>query len=127
MNSFTDVVGVFTQGSNFIIIPTAGLGTPLRIVSVAGNSVLAPPTGLLTTPDALLSSQESNPISIVVQCTDVPLNTAITVTVSPANGAPAVSAVGTNTTGTLESSTATVSINIPRGGGYISASAAISN
>jgi hypothetical protein len=38
-----------------------------------------------------------------------------------------VSAVGNNNAGTLASSTATISINIPRGGGLIYATAAMGN
>jgi len=45
------------------------------------------------------------------------------VSVKPANGA-AVSATGYNTTGTQASSTATISIVMPRGGGLIYATAA---
>ena len=69
--------------------------------------VSASPTGILTTPDAVLSALQSNPISIVVQCANIPLNTQITVTVTPVNGPP-VTATGYNNTGTLASSTATV-------------------
>jgi hypothetical protein len=61
-----------------------------------------------------------------VQCSNIPLNTAITVTVTPVSSTP-VSAVGYNSTGTTGSSTATISITIPRGGGLISASAATGN
>jgi hypothetical protein len=48
------------------------------------------------------------------------------VTVKPANGS-TVSAVGYNTTGTLASSTATVLMNMPRGGGIIYATATTGN
>ncbi len=63
--------------------------------------------------------------AIVVHCSNIPLNTQITVSVKPANGT-AVSATGLNT-GTLTSSTATVSIVMPRGGGIIYATAATGN
>ena len=86
-------------------------------------SVSASPTGIVTTPDAVISAQQSNPIAIAVQCTAIPLGTQITVTVTPVNGPP-ISATGYNNTGTQASSTATVSITMPRGGGFISASAA---
>jgi hypothetical protein len=81
---------------------------------------------VLSTPDAVLSAQQNNPIPIVVSCANLPLNTLITVTVKPASGS-SVSAVGYNTAGTLASSMATVSIVIPRGGGLIYATAATSN
>jgi hypothetical protein len=117
---------VFSQGSQFVVVPTAGSGTQLTITSVAGVPVPASPTGLVTTPDVVLSAQQSNPISVVVQCSNVPLNTQITVTVRPANG-PFVNATGYNSAGTQASSTATVSITMPRDGGLISASAATGN
>jgi hypothetical protein len=118
--------GVFTQGFQPIIIPVAGQGVQLSIASVAGAAVSATPNGQLVTPDAIISGQQANPIPIVVNCANLPLNTLITVTVKPASGA-SVSAVGYNTTGTLASSTATVSLTMPRGGGIIYATAATSN
>ena len=125
LNSFAGTVasGVFSQGSQFVVIPTAGSGTQLTITSVGGVSVSASPTGIVTTPDAVISAQQSNPIAIVVQCAAIPLGTQITVTVTPVNGPP-ISATGYNNTGTQAASTATVSITMPRGGGFISASAA---
>jgi hypothetical protein len=120
------IAGVFTQGSQFIIIPTPGQGAQLTVASVAGVPVSASPTGVLATPDAVLSAQQANPVVIVVSCANLPLNTPITVTVKPATGA-AVSAVGSNSTGTAAASTATVLINMPRGGGLIYATAATSN
>lgn len=118
--------GQFTQGSQFIIIPTAGQLPQLTVTSVGGVPVSASPTGVLSTPDAVLSAQQNNPIPIVVSCANLPLNSQITVSVKPASGA-AVSATGLNSTGTVSSSTATISIVIPRGGGVIYATAATSN
>jgi hypothetical protein len=120
------ISGVFTQGSQFIIIPTSGQLPQLTVTSVGGVAVSASPTGALSTPDAVLSAQQNNPIPIVVSCANLPLNTPITASVAPANGTP-VSATGYNTTGTLSSSTATISIVMPRGGGLIYATAATSN
>lgn len=120
------VSGQFTSGSQFIIIPTSGQLPQLTVTSVGGVPVSASPTGVLSTPDAVLSAQQNNPIPIVVNCVNVPLNSQITVSVKPASGA-AVSATGLNNTGTLSSSTATISIVIPRGGGLIYATAATSN
>ena len=126
-NSFGGgITGIFTQGFQPIIIPTAGQEVQLSIASIAGASVSATPNGQLVSPDALISGQQANPIPVVVQCANLPLNTLITVTVKPASSSP-VSAVGYNTTGTLASSTATVSLNMPRGGGIIYATAATGN
>ena len=118
--------GVVSQGFQPIIIPVAGQGVQLSIASVAGAAVSATPNGQLVTPDAIISGQQANPIPIVVNCANLPLNTLITVTVKPASGA-SVSAVGYNTAGTLASSTATVSLTMPRGGGIIYATAATGN
>ena len=63
-----------------------------------------------------------NPIPVVVNCTNLPLNSEITVKVQPANGA-SVTAVGLNNAGTLAASTATIAVNMPRGGGIIYATA----
>jgi len=117
---------VFSQGFQPIIIPSAGQLPQLMVISVGGVPISPSPTGVLSTPDAVLSAQQNNPIPIIVSCASLPLNTLITVSVKPANGA-AVSATGYNTTGTLASSTATVSINMPRGGGLIYATAATSH
>ena len=98
----------------------------MAIASVGGVAVAANPSGVLVTPDAIIAGQQANPIAIVVHCSNLPLNTPITVTVRPANGS-SVSAVGYNSTGTQASSTATVSLNMPRGGGILYATAATGN
>ena len=120
------IAGVLSEGFQPIIIPSIGQLPQLTVTSVGGVPVSASPTGTLSTPDAVLSAQQNNPIPIVVRCSNLPLNTQITVSVKPANGA-AVSATGLNNTGTLSSSTATVLINMPRGGGLIYATAATGN
>jgi hypothetical protein len=118
--------GTVSQGFQPIIIPEAGQGIQLAIASVGGVAVPANPSGVLVTPDAIIAGQQANPIAIVVHCSNLPLNTPIFVTVRPANGS-AVSAVGYNNAGTQASSTATVSLNMPRGGGILFATAATGN
>jgi hypothetical protein len=126
LNNFVGTVDIsYTQGTQFVIIPTNGPGAQLTITSVGGVPISASPTGVITTPDAVIPALQANPIPIVVQCTNIPTNTQITVTVTPVNG-PAVSATGHNNTGTLASSSATVWITMPHGGGFISATAATS-
>jgi hypothetical protein len=117
------ISGAFTQGSQFIIIPSAGQLPQLTVTSVGGVPVSASPSGVLSTPDAVLSAQQNTPIPIIVSCANLPLNTLITVSLAPMNGVP-INAMGYNTTGTQASSTATISINMPRGGGLIYATAA---
>ena len=89
---------------------------------MTGTPIATPPTGLLSNPDVVISGQQANPISVVVSCANLALNTPITVSVKPLYGS-AVSVVGYNNTGTQASSTATVSLNMPRGGGLIYATA----
>lgn len=121
VNTFTGYFsGVPSLGSQFVIIPVAGQLPQLTVTGVGGVSISGSPTGVLTTPDAVLSAQQNNPVPIVVTCSNLPLNTLITVSVKPANG-PAISATGYNTSGTSDASTATTPIVMPRGGGLISA------
>ena len=120
------VSGQFSSGFQPIIIPSAGQLPQLTVTSVGGVPVSASPTGVLSTPDAVISAQQSNPMPFVVNCANLPLGTAITVTIKPISGS-SVSAAGNNNSGTLASSTATISINIPRGGGLIYATAAAGN
>ena len=125
-NNFGNLPAFASVGFQPIIIPAAGQGVQLSIASIAGASVSATPNGLLVSPDAIISSQQTNPIPVSVHCSNLPLNSPVTVTVKPASGSP-VSAIGYNSTGSLASSTATVSIAMPRGGGFIYATAATSN
>jgi hypothetical protein len=118
--------GVTTRGYTGIIFLPTNQQPRLVITSIAGQPVSPNPTGSVATPDSLISSQQSNPVSIVVNCSNVPLNSDIVVEVRPANGT-YVSAVGHNNSGTLASSTATVLLNMPRGGGTIQAKVAALN
>ena len=120
------ISGAFTFGAQFVIVPITGQIPQLTVTSIGGIAVSASPAGALSTPDAVLSAQQNNPIPVVVSCANLPLNTQITVSVKPSYGT-AVTATGYNTTGTLVSSTATISIVIPRGGGLIYATAATAN
>jgi hypothetical protein len=119
------VSGVFTSGFQPIIIPAAGQGAQLTVATVGGVAIPVNPSGVVATPDAVISAQQASPIPIVVRCANLPLNIPITVTVKPASGS-AVSAVGYNSAGTQASSTATVSLIMPRGGGIIYATAVVS-
>ena len=118
------VVGVFTQGFQPIILPAAGQGIQLAIASVAGGSVPANPSSSLANPAVIVPAQQASSVPVVVQCFNVPLNTPITVTARPANGA-AVSASGLNSSGTTTASTATVNLNLPRGSGILMAKASV--
>lgn len=126
-NSFAgNILGSFSLGFQPIIIPAPGQGVQLSVSTIGGVAVSANPSGQLVTPDAILSGEQTNPVPVVVNCVNLPLNTPITVSVKPVNGS-TVSAIGYNNSGTQSSSTATVSINMPRGGGIIYATASTGN
>jgi hypothetical protein len=110
--------GSVSQGFQPIILPAAGQGIQLSIASIAGTAVSVNTSGVLVNPDVIIPAQQSNPLPVVVRCSNVPLNSEITVIVHPANGTDA-QAAGTNNFGDATSSTATISLNMPRGGGII--------
>ncbi len=119
VDNFTgSIQGSETRGFQPIIIPAAGQQVQLAITSIAGISVLPNASSSLLDPAVIIPGQQANPIPVVVQCSNIPLNTPITVEVHPAIGA-TVTAVGLNTAGTQASSTATIPVNMPRGGGVI--------
>ncbi len=95
-----------------------GNGLHLSIASVGGIAVPETPSGVQTSPDVIIPAQQSNPVPMVVSCSNIPLNTEISVVVHPANG-PDIESVGRNSIGDISSSTATVLVNVPRGGGII--------
>jgi hypothetical protein len=116
------ISGSFTQGFQPIILPVANQGVQLSIASIGGVAVTGSPGGVLANPDVIIPALQSNPINVVVNCTNVPLNTDIIIKVHPATGAD-VTATAKNTVGTNAASTTTIPVNMPRGGGIIYASA----
>ena len=88
-------------------------GTPtLMITSVAGVGAPASPTGAYATPDITLPAGTANPMTIGLTASNIPLGTAVTVTVKPLDGA-ASSATSTALSGALAASTASASLTIP--------------
>jgi hypothetical protein len=116
------ISGNSTIGFQPIIIPAANQGVQLSISTIGGVQVAASPGGVLVNPDVIIPAQLTNPMNVVVNCSNLPLNTDITLKVRPANGTEVV-AVGKNTAGTQTASTATIPVSMPRGGGIIFASA----
>ena len=116
--------GQLSQGFQSLILPAAGQGIRLSIASVAGGSVPANPSSSLANPAVIVPAQQASSVPVVVQCFNVPLNTPITVTAKPANGA-VVSASGFNSSGTTAASTATIHLNLPRGSGILVAKATV--
>jgi hypothetical protein len=122
-NSFTGSISGASGGS-FIPFPSAPrpASTPaLSITSVGGISVTNP-TGSFTSPDVNFSSPPTNPVTVGLTATNIPLGTTIGLRAVPLVGA-ATTATSTALSGTLASSTATASLIIPPGYGSITASA----
>jgi hypothetical protein len=111
---------VTTRGLTGIILLPSNQEPRLTISNVAGVVIPNPPTGGAATPDVIIPGQQPNPIAIVVTCQNIPLNSDIVVDVKPYNGA-GVTAIAQNTAGTAASSTATISVSMPTGGGTIQA------
>lgn len=117
-NNFSGQIdGSYSIGYPNIILLPSNQEPRLVIENVAGVVVDPNPQ---TAPNVRVPGLQSNPINIVVRCVNVAMNSQITVDVKPLNGAVA-SATGTNSSGTLASSTAVVSLNMPRGEGTIQA------
>ena len=90
----------------------------LSIIRVAGIDAPAAPTG---SADIVLPVDEPNPVEVLVAGSNVPLGNTVTVTMTPVRGN-AVSELTDALDGTLESSTATTSIDIPEGPNMLQAS-----
>jgi len=118
------IEGSETRGFQPIIIPAPAQQAQLAISSIAGISVPSNASSSLLDPAVIIPGQQANPIPVVVHCSNIPLNTPITVEVHPAIGA-TVTTVGLNNVGTQASSTATIPVNMPRGGGVILAQTVI--
>lgn len=112
----TNIVGVSTSGQN----PTTGplqnvpLPTPtnLRIISVNGVAAPAFPQGGFLVPDLSLNTTATVPI--VVQATNIPVNSPITIQLTTEEGADILT-TPVNLTGSLSSSTATINVDLPPG------------
>lgn len=114
------LTGNFTQGFQPVILAPVNQAVTLSIQSVGGIAVVQAPGGKLTSPDVIVPAAQQNPVSIVVGCMNIPLGTEIIVDLKPAIG-PAIRTVGLNNIGNQASSTATIQVQMPRGGGTIQA------
>jgi hypothetical protein len=93
------------------LFPT-GLPT-LTITSIGGVAAPSNPSGSMATPDVTLPSATTNPVNVGLSGSNIPIGTTVTVTVTPQYGA---STSGTGTlSGTLQSSTASASVNMTAG------------
>lgn len=82
----------------------------LLITKIAGNTVPASASGSYATPDITLSSTTTNPISIDISASKIPVGTSVKITAVPQNGSSTSTTAAL--TGTDASSTATASLTI---------------
>jgi hypothetical protein len=93
----------------------------LRITSIGGIATPASPLGL---PDVTLPAAQSNPVSVMVEATNVPLSTAVQVSVIPSAGTRASFPCG-QLTGSDTLSTGTANVTLPAGMSVLVATAII--
>ena len=82
----------------------------LNITSIAGANAPANPTGSYAQPDMLLPSSTTNPVTVNVSASNIPVGTSVKVRVIPQYGSE--NNATSTLSGTDQSSTATVNVNI---------------
>ncbi|MEK7412861.1 MAG: hypothetical protein AAB263_06050 [Planctomycetota bacterium] len=102
---------ISTQAVTSGTINVTGFPT-LNISSVAGIAVPVAPTG---SGDVTLPTDMSNPVTVVLNTTGVPVTNTIKLTVTPERGGPATSVTSPTLTGTIASATTSVNIDVPTG------------
>ena len=104
---------------------TAPNAPSLRIASIGGVNAPSSPLGTLQgVPDVIVPSTQSNPVTVALEASNLPLGTIIQVTLTPTKGA-RTTVQSTGLAGTEAASTATASINLPGGISVVSALAVI--
>lgn len=83
----------------------------LRISAVGGLDVPSSPTGSYATPDITLPSATTNPVEVRLSASNIPLGTTISVSAIPLSGS-AVNVTSSALSGTIDSSTASASVNL---------------
>ena len=97
----------------------------LRIASVGGVTAPTTPLGSLQgVPDVIVPSSQTNPMTVALEGSNLPLGTIIQVAVTPSRGSK-TTVQSTGLTGSEAASTATASVNLPGGISLVSASAVI--
>lgn len=106
-----------TAGPVFVYYPPASVllaNTPtLRITSIGGVNAPAFPLGSFSTPDVMLPATTTNPVTVTLNATYIPVGTTITVSVLPKFGN--ASSLTATLSGALETSTASVAVTLPSG------------
>lgn len=98
----------YTFGLPGSVFPAAA--PVLRITSIGGVNVPANPTGAYNQPDIMLPSSTTNPVSVNISASNIPVGTTVTVSVIPQYGSS--SNVNATLSGTEASSTASASVNL---------------
>ena len=110
INLGTGSVGVLSSGApTSVTLP----GAPsLRITAVGGVAAPAAPSGSFTIADVVLPASTTNPVTVSLAATNIPVGATVTVTVKGLYGE-AFSTVSTPLTGTLASSIASAVVTVP--------------
>lgn len=110
INAGTSTFGVLSSGApSSVILPNA---PSLRITAVGGVPAPAVPSGSFTVADVVLPPTTSNPVTVSLAATNIPVGTTVTVTVKGLYDA-ASSAPSTPLAGSTASSTASANVTIP--------------
>jgi hypothetical protein len=112
---------------SFALPSSVNPGNPpqLIITSVAGQNAPATPTNSIHgSPDLVVPNAQPNPVTVGLAATNIPVGTAVEVRVTPQVGSP-TSVQSTALTGSIASSTATASINLPVGMNVITATVTV--
>ena len=97
----------------------------LRIVSIAGLLAPTTPLGSLAGfPDVVVPSSSTNPVSVAIAATNIPVDTVVQVSLIPLNGLRTSVQTGP-LAGTLAASTASASLSLPSGMSVLTASAVV--
>ena len=110
INLGTSSVGVLSSGAPTSV--TLSGAPSLRITAVGGVAAPAAPSGSFTIADVVLPASTTNPVTVSLAATNIPVGTTVTVTVKGLYGE-AFSTVSTPLTGTLATSTASAVVTIP--------------
>ena len=106
----TGTIGVLSVGApTSVTLPNA---PSLRIAAVGGVATPAAPVGSFTVADVVLPPTTTNPVTVSLAATNIPVGTTVTVTVKGLYDA-ASSTVSTPLVGTVASSTASASVTVP--------------
>ncbi|MDA8239130.1 MAG: hypothetical protein M0Z67_02035 [Nitrospiraceae bacterium] len=93
----------------------------LVITSIGGVNVPATPTGSYSQPDILLPNTTTNPVSVAVAASNIPVGTTVAITVTPQLGT--ATSVNTTLSGTSASSTGSANITLSTYSNVITAQA----